>query len=275
MLGVLLKENSLLRTYFPAIYQRLSAASACTRKTAGKSQQPQLLSSRPRSAAPSYQRKLCQSLAIESSISPLTQSAFVPPRDFTFTVTGLGISKALIFYLDLCCEQFLSLLLIQRYSTLVSSHLTLLSLSIASLVVRWFRRYRIRLHLFFARRIHSSLLIQCSYRCHRSRVILFTFRQQESSLRIQCIWRQHLSRKARLHLKHTKAAIKLQAIVRGYLAQRLRAHLYQVSKVTLIQQWVRVVLFRWKTKACSKIIRSALRLLTPPMDHHLPLTERL
>jgi hypothetical protein len=240
--GVLRSQQSLLRTYFPKIYFHSSSP--------------------PARAPPSHplppSRSTSLSLSSAPSASVSQGTPFISQLDIAFTLNGVSLTKPQILFTDLCCDKFMSLLLLQRYHSLSLPLLTLLiSPSFFPLSHSWFRRYRIRLHLFSARRVYSSLVIQCAYRCHVSRSSLLTKRRHHCTLRLQCTWRQYLSRKRRLHLIHTRAAIRIQTIVRGYLAKILRTFLFEVSKAVLLQRWVRKVLFDWQTKACRKIIRSS------------------
>jgi hypothetical protein len=123
VLGVLFKEMVLLNRYFPALYQTpLPHHSAAVSRTQDIIEsQNSALSISPRSAlSSSYQRKISLSVSPVIEIVPppaATQSVFTPQIDFTFTVTGIWISKPLLFYLDLCCDRFMGLLLIQRLHT--------------------------------------------------------------------------------------------------------------------------------------------------------------
>ena len=120
---------------------------------------------------------------------------------------------------------------------------------------RWFQRYIIRNHLYYAKRMYSSLLIQCAFRCYSSKKILFLLKKHYASLLFQCCWRQYRARRRLLFLTQTKAATLIQSIIRCYLAKQFRKYLYCKLKVSIIQLWYYEKMFNWKTKNCSKIIR--------------------
>jgi hypothetical protein len=90
ILGVLKSQHNVLRSYFPKIYLH------------------------PRLPCPSTSAPVHHNILIPSS--PLSQGIpFTSQLDIAFTLNGIAVTKSQILFADLCCDKFMSLLLIQRY----------------------------------------------------------------------------------------------------------------------------------------------------------------